>query len=142
VGQHEFIAAILDLALAPTPTAPSRARAAISAWLKQDHGDGELVGIAQLLVSELVSNGLQHGHSPFGGPLQLRGRLSETTCRVELWNMGTQGTVAAVAPRNGGADGGFGLIFVVRLSDAWGVERDGHGTTVWFELSTATRARR
>jgi anti-sigma regulatory factor (Ser/Thr protein kinase) len=114
--------------------------AAVSAWLGQDHGDGELVEIAQLLVSELVTNGLQHGRSPFGAPLQLSGRLSETTCRIELWNSGTQGTVAAVSPRSGGAEGGFGLTFVVRLSDAWGVERDADGTTVWFELTTVPGA--
>ena len=54
-----------------------------------------------------------------------------------MWNPGTQGTVAPVSARDGGAAGGFGLDFVARLSDDWGVERDARGTTVWFVLRTA-----
>jgi anti-sigma regulatory factor (Ser/Thr protein kinase) len=130
-----FIAATLDLPLAPTPQAPGHARAAVSAWLGQEHGS-KLVEIALLLVSELVTNGLQHGRS--GAPLQLSGRRSESRCRLELRNSGIQGNVAAVSPRDGGAEGGFGLTFVARLSDAWGVQRDAHGTTVWFELATTS----
>ena len=139
-GQDELIVANLDLPLAPTPRAAARARAAVSDWLGHDQ-DSDLVEIALLLVSELVTNGLQHGRSPFGPPLELRGRQSETTYRVELWNSGTHGTVARVSPRVGGAEGGFGLAFVARLSDDWGVERDANGTTVWFELTTAASAR-
>jgi hypothetical protein len=45
-----------------------------------------------------------------------------------------------VAPRGDGAEGGLGLAFVTRRSEEWGVERDAHGTTVWFVLSTATSA--
>ena len=132
---------ILDLPLAPTPTAPARARAAVSAWLADDHGRADpFVEIALLLVSELVTNGLQHGRSPSGEPLHLRGRQSETTCRIELWNPGTQGTVAPVAARGDGGAGGFGLAFVARLSEDWGVERDAHGTTVWFVVRTAVGA--
>jgi hypothetical protein len=88
----------------------------------------------------LVTNGLQHGSNPSDEPLHLRGRLSERTCRIELWNPGTQGTVAPVPARGDGAEGGFGLAFVARLSEDWGVERDAHGTTVWFVLRTAIGA--
>ena len=134
------IAVSLDLRLAPAPTAPARARAAVSAWLASDPVRAPFVEIALLLVSELVTNGLQHGSNPSDEPLHLRGRLSERTCRIELWNPGTQGTVAPVRARGDGAEGGFGLAFVARLSEDWGVERDAHGTTVWFVLRTAIGA--
>jgi anti-sigma regulatory factor (Ser/Thr protein kinase) len=119
----------------------ARARAAVSAWLASGHGhSAPYVEIAQLLVSELVTNALQHASSASGTPLHLRGRLSETTCRIELWNPGTHRTVAPVAPRGDGAEGGFGLAFVARLSEDWGVGRDAHGTTVWFVLRNAIGA--
>jgi anti-sigma regulatory factor (Ser/Thr protein kinase) len=130
----------LDLALAPSSTAPARARAAVSAWLGSGRGRSAFVEIALLLVSELVTNGLQHGGSPSGEPLHLRGRLSETTCRIEVWNPGTHGTVAPVSARGDDTEGGFGLEFVARLSADWGVERDARGTTVWFVLGTVIGA--
>lgn len=136
VGTTGPIAEILDLPLAPTPLAPARARAAISEWLGRGGNDATLVEIASLLVSELVTNGVQHGADSSDAPLRLSGQLSPTACRIELWNRGTSGNVAEATDRGNGADGGYGLQFVARLSDAWGVERDADGTTVWFELTT------
>jgi serine/threonine-protein kinase RsbW len=130
----------MNLELPLAPAAPARARAAVSAWLGSGHAHSGFVEIALLLVSELVTNGVQHGSGASGGSLHLRGSRSETTCRIELWNPGTQGTVAPVPPRDDGAAGGFGLDFVDRLSDDWGVERDAHGTTVWFVLRNAPGA--
>jgi len=39
----------------------------------------------------------------------------------------------SVPPR--GAPGGYGLLLLERMSDTWGVQRDG-GFCVWFELAT------
>ena len=131
----------LDLRLAPAPTAPASCAGGRLGMARQAIPFARpFVEIALLLVSELVTNGLQHGSNPSDEPLHLRGRLSERTCRIELWNPGTQGTVAPVPARGDGAEGGFGLAFVARLSEDWGVERDAHGTTVWFVLRTAIGA--
>jgi hypothetical protein len=50
----------LELTLAAGPHAPAQARAAVSEWLTGRVVDGVLDD-ARLLLSELVTNGLQHG---------------------------------------------------------------------------------
>jgi hypothetical protein len=68
----------------------------------------------------------------------LRGWLTTTTMRLELWDGGTQGTITRRPPRRDDTIGGFGLDLVARLSRAWGVARDARGTTIWLELATTT----
>jgi anti-sigma regulatory factor (Ser/Thr protein kinase) len=128
------IAVSLELLLAPTHLAPSRARAAISQWLAQEHDDELLEEITLLLVSELVTNCVRHARISGEQPLRLHGSLSAATLRIELWDGGVEGTVAPRARQRPGPAGGYGLDLVARLSSAWGVERDAHGTTVWLEL--------
>jgi anti-sigma regulatory factor (Ser/Thr protein kinase) len=128
------IAATLELLLAPTRMAPSRARAAITRWLAQEHDDDVIAEITLLLVSELVTNCVRHARISGGEPLRLRGSLSAAGLRIELWDSGTEGTVAPRSRHRPGHAGGYGLDLVARLSSAWGVERDAHGTMVWLEL--------
>jgi anti-sigma regulatory factor (Ser/Thr protein kinase) len=139
-GDDGTIAAILALWLAPTLAAPTRARAAVSAWLEQEPRDAWLMDITALLVSELVTNCVRHAQLVGDEPLGLRASLRDATLRLEVWDSGTDGTVARQARRRADVDasGGFGLELVARLSAAWGVERDTRGTTVWLELPTET----
>src|SRR5687767_7476543 len=132
-----FIAANFELSVAPTPAAPARARGAVSEWLAGERGDGVLVEVAKLLVTELVTNSIRHAAIAAEDALLLYGRLSEATLRLELWDGGTEGTVARRAREREDDIGGFGLDLVARLSRTWGVERDAHGTTVWLELTAA-----
>lgn len=133
-----FIAATLELSLAPTAAAPAKARAAVSEWCGQATRVGLPVDAALLLVSELVTNSVRHAGIDNQHPLRLSGWLSATTLRLQLWDGGTQGTVTPRPPRRDDDIGGFGLELVARLSRAWGVDRDTHGTTVWLELATMT----
>ena len=135
-GHADCIAASLELPLAPTVDAPAQARCAVIDWLAQEHRDGVFVELALLLVSELVTNSVRHARVADGEPLRLEASLRTTTLRLELWDNGTDGTVARRTPSPGDDAGGFGLDIVARLSSGWGVERDAHGTTVWFELAT------
>ena len=137
-GETVPIVATLDLSLAPTVAAPAQARAAVSEWCRQATGVGLPIDTALLLVSELVTNSVRHARIDDEHPLRLSVRLSETTLRLQLWDGGTQGTVTPRSPRRDDDIGGFGLDLVARLSRAWGVDRDAHGTTVWLELATAT----
>jgi anti-sigma regulatory factor (Ser/Thr protein kinase) len=136
----DAIATTLELALAPTQLAPSRARAAISQWLGEQHDDDLLAEIALLLVSELVTNCVRHARISGEEPLRLRGSLAGATLRIELWDNGTEGTVAPRPRHRPGSAGGYGLDLVARLSSAWGVERDADGTVVWLELPATARA--
>ena len=59
---------------------------------------------------------------------------------LEVWDGGTEGTVARRGPDRDEAGGGFGLELVARLAGAWGVERDVDGTTVWLDLPVRVEA--
>ena len=131
----------LDLSLPATTAAPGEARAAVTEWLACGHQDELTTDNVRLLVTELVSNGVRHARTPGDDPLRLHAAIETTILRIELWNAGTDGTVALTAPRLSDAtdNGGFGLNLVAMLSSDWGVDRDAHGTTVWLELPTAAR---
>ena len=83
-GMKDSIAATLELLLAPTRMAPSRARAAIARWLAQEYDDDGLEEIALLLVSELVTNCVRHARISGAEPLRLNGVLGAATLRIEL----------------------------------------------------------
>jgi anti-sigma regulatory factor (Ser/Thr protein kinase) len=133
-GHDRLILPTLELSLAPTVAAPARARAALTAWLGQEPHDADLIEIALLLVSELVTNSVRHARISDDEPLRLNASLRATTLRLELWDNGTDGSVTRRAVER--EHGGFGLHLIARLCSTWGVERDAHGTTVWLELRT------
>jgi serine/threonine-protein kinase RsbW len=135
-GKVGFITVTLEVSLKPTATAPAQARAAVSEWCGQATGVGVPVDAVLLLVSELVTNSVRHARIDDEDPLRLRGWLSTTTLRLELWDGGTEGTITRRPPRREDNVGGFGLDLVARLSRAWGVDRDATGTTVRLELAT------
>jgi PAS domain S-box-containing protein len=118
--------AVGDWTLQPRPTSVARARELardqLLAW-----GLDELVDTAELLVSELVTNALRHGH----GDIRLR-LLRDRTLVCEVWDD------ALVQPRRRRArdtdEGGRGLQLVSLLSSSWGSRRTHRGKTVWFEL--------
>lgn len=138
LGHDGAIAATLELSLAATPGAPAHARAAVSEWLAQAPYDPPFIATTLLLVSELVTNSVRHARIDGEQPLRLCGWLRDTTLRLELWDAGTDGTIAPRPPRRDEDVGGFGLHLVAKLSRAWGVDRDARGTTVWLELATTT----
>lgn len=135
-GHHKDIAATLELSLAPTTAAPGTARAAVGDWLAPGTLDAPTDDDVPLLVTELVSNAVRHARIDAAQPLRLRAWLRETMLHIELWDAGADGAVAPAPPRlaDDASAGGFGLNLVALLSSDWGVHRDAHGTTVWFEL--------
>ena len=91
----------------------------------------------ELLVSELVTNSLDHGQLGGHDTVVIRIYLAADALRLEIENAGTAGVIAVVhhSDRSAGR-GGFGLELVEHLATRWGVNR-GHGTTVWFEMGRA-----
>ena len=118
--------AVGDWILPPQPTSVGRSRELACAKLDQ-WGLGELVEVAELLVSELVTNALRHGE----GDIRLR-LLLDRTLVCEVWDSGL------VQPRRRRArdtdEGGRGLLLVSMLARSWGSRRTPRGKTVWFEL--------
>ncbi|WP_059011146.1 ATP-binding protein [Streptomyces specialis] len=82
-----------------------------------------------LIVSELVSNALRHGH---GAPVV---RMTGTRRRIRI-EVADDSPVRP-APRDPGpAGGGLGLRMIDRLAADWGSSRRATGKVVWCELVT------
>jgi two-component sensor histidine kinase len=85
----------------------------------------------QLLVSELVTNGVVHGRARDGDSITLDLRVN-STLRCAVVDPGAGFARRAARDR----DGGWGLRLVERLADRWGVQCTRQGTQVWFETAT------
>ncbi|MFE0378021.1 SpoIIE family protein phosphatase [Streptomyces inhibens] len=118
--------AVGDWSLAPEARSVARARELAREQLT-DWGLQELVDTTELLVSELVTNALRHGH----GEIRLR-LLLDRSLVCEVWD------ADLAQPRRRRArdtdEGGRGLQLVGLLSEGWGSRRTPRGKTVWFEL--------
>lgn len=91
-------------------------------------GYGDVSDVAELLVSEVVTNAIEHGHS--GGIVQVI--ALPAGLRVEVSDRSTE----TPAPRTPTLDEptGRGLAIVSKLARHWGVDLRRNGKTVWFEL--------
>ncbi|WP_264483067.1 SpoIIE family protein phosphatase [Streptomyces pinistramenti] len=119
--------AVGDWNLAPEARSVARARELARDQLT-DWGLEALVDTTELLVSELVTNALRHGH----GEIRLR-LLRDRSLVCEVWD------ADLAQPRRRRArdtdEGGRGLQLVGLLSSGWGSRRTPRGKTVWFELA-------
>ncbi|MFE2974773.1 ATP-binding protein [Streptomyces sp. NPDC059258] len=85
---------------------------------------------AELLVSELVTNALIHTrHGAVVTATATSARL-----RVEVQDFASEDLPAPYVPNADDGTHGRGLILVRSLADAWGVQAQALGKTVWFEL--------
>jgi anti-sigma regulatory factor (Ser/Thr protein kinase) len=120
----------VDFCFAAVPEAAPAARSAVVDALT-GHVDGGVLADAELLVSELVSNSVQHAGLTAGEVVRVGAAVSDGVLRLEVDDPGSGGTVAAREPDL--ERGGWGLVLVEALAHAWGVSREG-GTRVWVEL--------
>jgi anti-sigma regulatory factor (Ser/Thr protein kinase) len=114
---------VVDRMLPRSPESPGVARRLAHAHtgpFDEDRRDD-----VALMVSELVTNALQHGT----GTISLRIDTENLAIRVEVSD---EGNVAIAPTPNPGAHGGWGLRIVERLSDDWGALEG--STKVWFRL--------
>jgi two-component sensor histidine kinase len=89
-----------------------------------------------LLVSELVSNGVRHARTPLELTLSFDGRC----LRIAVADGDPRPPV--VTTRQELTVGGWGLTLIESLSTQWGTDVDeGRGKTVWFEIDTTARGR-
>jgi anti-sigma regulatory factor (Ser/Thr protein kinase) len=82
---------------------------------------------ANVMVSELVSNAFRHGE----GAIELTVESGPEGVWAQVSDEGTTAVIATPDPRPD--RGGWGLYFVERLSDAWGVEAG--EARVWFRVA-------
>ena len=105
--------------------------------LRDDVDDMTLANL-RLLVSELVTNAIEHARSD--GDIGLRVGLEDGTVRVEVIDGGAGFTPRARQPGDP-LSSGWGLHFVDRLANRWGADAE-KGGRVWFEMPARVPAHR
>jgi anti-sigma regulatory factor (Ser/Thr protein kinase) len=123
--------------LAAGAAAPGTARAALSSWLAP-HVTARVLDDARLMVSELVSNSVQHAAAAPDATIQVSAGKSNGTVHVEVADLGLAVHIAAGQLQADMQDG-FGLYLVEALAARWGVTHQ-PGTHVWFEMPVKSRA--
>lgn len=90
----------------------------------------ELLQVAQVLTSELVSNSVRHGPPGPYANIGLFITVDRNRLRVEV----ADGSSTGARPTAPGEDGGFGLPLIAEMSSRWGAGREGGRNLTWFEI--------
>ncbi|GHE24032.1 ATP-binding protein [Streptomyces capillispiralis] len=127
--------------LPPTAEVARAARAHVAERLSEWRAPG-LIDEATLVTSELVTNGVRHGHAPVCLDVHLvRGERGEPDrLRIEVWDGGPGFDLDVVRERwtsddDGLAEGGRGLRLTDALSENWGNYVKNGRHVVWACLS-------
>jgi anti-sigma regulatory factor (Ser/Thr protein kinase) len=91
-----------------------------------------------LLTSELVTNAVRHVAHSTEDQIEVAVSVDERVLRVTVRDQGPGFEPNRRSARS--QAGGWGLDLVRTLSSRWGVQRDDHGTDVWFEIDLARPA--
>ena len=94
---------------------------------------GRRLADVELLVSELATNSVRHAGCDESGELAMEADVRPDRVRVRLTDPGPGFDAGPAEPPAAGATGGYGLVLLERLSDRWGIQRNG-GFSVWFEV--------
>jgi anti-sigma regulatory factor (Ser/Thr protein kinase) len=119
----------MSFELAGGPYAVTAARLALADLEAQL--DASVAFDVRLLVSELVTNSVQHASVAAEDSIVLVVSINDETVRVTVSDDGP-GFEPPSSPPPDDADAGWGLFLVEQLADAWGVGEGGKG--VWFEI--------
>jgi anti-sigma regulatory factor (Ser/Thr protein kinase) len=123
----------LSFELAGGPYAVTAARLAL-AEIDDDLDESQAFDV-RLLVSELVTNSVQHAKVGPEDSIRLRLSIGSDAVRVEIADNGP----GFEPPADAGEverDRGWGLFFVSQLASRWGVQSEDPGC-VWFEIDRA-----
>jgi anti-sigma regulatory factor (Ser/Thr protein kinase) len=118
----------LRTALRNDPGEVGRARKLVGSSLDR-WGVHDTDGVAELLVSELVTNALRYGQQP----MRMVARRADGSVRVEVHDSRT-GEAPRVAAADPEAPNGRGMVIVDALASRWGWSEFGGSKQVWFEL--------
>jgi anti-sigma regulatory factor (Ser/Thr protein kinase) len=119
-----------ELRLPAAPIAPALARAGIRS-ITTDLPDRAQADVA-LLASEVVTNAVRHGSSA-GDDIVVRLDVGRVV-HVEVVDSNPVFPSSRLSDPISPIHGGWGLFLLDSVADAWGVDDDGRGKKVWFEL--------
>lgn len=112
----------------PEPDQVSRLRQITTTFLLRRSVPSSLADDVVVTVSELVTNGIEHGH----GPVVLRARLTDAEVLVEVSDE-SQAPARLRAPTDDEVRG-RGLLLVSALAHDWGVRDEGRTTWAAFRV--------
>jgi hypothetical protein len=148
VGLIDTEGARADWTFPAEPGAVRRARHAVRDTLRAWSIPPAVGDVAELLVSELVTNSMRYASGPIGlrmavpapSPAQVPGSTEGATATADqavlLVEVSDPLTDAPTERRTAGPEdeGGRGLLLVASSARRWGTRRGKTGKTVWFEL--------
>jgi anti-sigma regulatory factor (Ser/Thr protein kinase) len=105
----------------------ARARTLVGSSLRSWGLEDEASAL-ELAVSELVTNAFVHGH----GDILVHLRADGGVVRLDVSDKGGDAPVPAVRELRSGERGGWGLLLLDELSDAWGAVTGPSETRVWM----------
>ncbi|QKV95259.1 ATP-binding protein [Streptomyces sp. NA02950] len=117
-----------DVAFTPDPVRVGHMRRITKAFLRKWNVRGPLAENIVLVVSELVTNAVEHGK----GDAQLRVRHLDEEVRIEVTD--SSSIPAQMRPASDEAESGRGLILTSVLARKWGVSDDGRTTWARFRV--------
>lgn len=116
------------ITLSPTLEA-ARAARRFAKKTSADWGLDELTDSLLQIVSELVTNAVEHAHTP----MELRLRRRPTALLIEVAD--GDGRLARPTPTDRTDERHRGLMIVQTLSERWGVRPTGNGKVVWAQMA-------
>ena len=132
--QHRSPATV-SLSFACDATVLADVRGFVADWFESQGAHRDTVELAELVSSELATNSIRHGGTPFIVACDLiEGASGEASLgRISVRDEAA-GELPVLAEPDRRAVGGRGLSIVARVSAAWGVEITDDAKTVWCEL--------
>lgn len=124
------MAMCVDLTLPRDSTAPRMARNAVTTLLDGAGAAPELLGDAQLVATELVTNAIRHAC----GLVRLHASFGEESVRIEVADESAE-SIPVRARAEGLAEGGHGMALIETLAVRWGITPVARGKVVWAELA-------
>ena len=122
-----------------TPAVP-KIRRALVADLEGRQVTQDIVGEAEIVVSELVANAIRHARPLADGMIRVHWKVKAGVVEIEVSDGGGPSTPKP-APRSVWAPTGRGLRIVRSLAHEWGVTEERNGRTVWASLGGPSRRR-
>ena len=110
------------------PSAVPRARHVLRESLRDAGLDEDATAVAELLVSELVTNAVKYGQPPVWLLVELRPGL------VHASVSDTSTALPERRPVDDDSEGGRGLLVLDALAGSWGAVTVDHGKYLWFDL--------
>jgi anti-sigma regulatory factor (Ser/Thr protein kinase) len=126
-------AVVARMECAGAPASIPDARNFVAACLTGQSRDA--IDVAALLVTELATNAVVHAHGAF----EVRVAVGTSSIRVGVHDHDPR--PPEHLPPEPGRIGGWGIHLVDRLAADWGVDPNGSGKCVWFELDAARASR-